>query len=187
MTRETRTTRENTTRKVEYEPVNELSITPEIEAYFNKLGFHLRWVRWSIDNMEDQRNIGKRFREGYEPVELHELPEDVRGDFEVRTLNSRKNQVLCVDDVMLCKIPLDLVESRKSYFENRALDAVGAANRYVDEGLAPDVRRQMPSFNESKSEVVFGTRGRDSRKPSQQTKNKFGGTLPEEDIESPPD
>ena len=83
---------------------------------------------------------------------------------------------------MLFKVPLEIVQQRNAYFEGKALDVLRAANRFVDsaEGITPQIRQQMPSFDESTSEVVYGQKPRgESRKTSQ-----FGATLPKE--EKPP-
>ena len=79
----------------------ELLPEPDKEA-----GFTYRWIRVSMLNSPDPRNVSSKLREGYEPVRLEEQPQ-------FRLLadpNSRYKDNIEIGGLLLCKIPTEFLK-----------------------------------------------------------------------------
>jgi len=113
-----------------------------------QVGYAYRWIRVSMLNAADPRNISKSLREGWEPVTIEEQPK-------FKLLASREGQFkdnIEIGGLLLCKAPLEFVEQRKEYYDN--LTAQQAES--VDNNLMRQNDPRMPLFNERKSSTSFG-------------------------------
>jgi hypothetical protein len=121
----------------------ELLPEPDKEA-----GYSYRWIRVSILNAEDPRNISGKMREGWEPCTVEEQPK-------LQILvnpNSRFKNNIEIGGLLLCKTPTELVDQRNSHFRNQAENQMEA----VDSSLMRQSDPRMPLFKESKSTTTFG-------------------------------
>ena len=111
-------------------------------------GWVFRWIRTSIMGNQDNVNVSKRFREGWEPVRAEDHPEmmmasdrgsDYLGNIEVGGL-------------LLCKTSEENFKLRSEYYANLAHQQNESVNRnYMRED---DPR--MPKLNDSTTRVSFG-------------------------------
>jgi hypothetical protein len=111
-------------------------------------GFAYRWIRVSMMNSSDPRNISSKLREGWEPVTIEEQPK-------FKLLASREGQFkdnIEIGGLLLCKIPEEFVAQRMAY-ENGQTQAQAEA---VDNNLMRQSDARMPIFMERKSSVTFG-------------------------------
>jgi len=111
-------------------------------------GYKYRWIRVSLLNNADPRNISKAMREGYEPVKIEEQPK-------FRLLidpNSRFNGNIEIGGLLLCKTPEEFVEQRAKYYD----DLTRQQTEAVDNNLMRQSDPRMPLFKESKSSASFG-------------------------------
>ena len=111
-------------------------------------GYKYRWIRVSLLNNADPRNISKAMREGYEPVKIEEQPK-------FRLLidpNSRFNGNIEIGGLLLCKTPEEFVEQRAKYYD----DLTKQQTEAVDNNLMRQSDPRMPLFKESKSSASFG-------------------------------
>jgi hypothetical protein len=121
----------------------ELLPEPDKEA-----GMSYRWIRVSLMNSADPRNVSSRFREGWEPVKLEEQPK-------FRLLvdpDSRFADHIEVGGLLLCKTPTELVEQQQAYYNNLTRQNEEAVNN----SLMRQSDARMPLFREGKSSVSFG-------------------------------
>ena len=111
-------------------------------------GYAYRWIRVSMMNQADARNISSKMREGWEPVRIEEQPK-----FKLLTdPNSRFKDNIEVAGLLLCKMPLEFVEQRKEYFDKQTqAQAESIENNFMRENDA-----RMPLFRERKSSASFG-------------------------------
>jgi hypothetical protein len=142
-----RQTRELETRVLEERPKQwmppELLPEPDKEP-----GYKYRWIRVSLLNNPDPRNISKSMREGYEPVKVEEQPK-----FKLLVdSNSRFNGNIEIGGLLLCKTPEEFVEQRAKYFD----DITKKQTEAVDNNLMRQSDPRMPLFKESKSSATFG-------------------------------
>ena len=125
---------------------------PELLPEPNKqAGFAYRWIRVSMLNASDPRNISAKFREGWEPVHVDEQPQ-------YKLLASREGPYkdnIEIGGLLLCKIPEEIVAQRMAY-ENGQTAAQAEA---VDNNLMRQSDSRMPIFMERKSTVTFGSGG----------------------------
>lgn len=111
-------------------------------------GFAYRWVRVSMLNNADPRNLSAKLREGWEPVRAEEQPA-------LQLLidpNSRFKDNIEVGGLLLCKTPIELVNQRNAHFQKITNDQTTA----VDNNLMRANDPRMPLFNDKKSSVSFG-------------------------------
>jgi hypothetical protein len=111
-------------------------------------GFAYRWIRVSMLNSADPRNLSSKLREGWEPVRAEEQPK-----FQLLVdPDSRYKDNIEIGGLLLCKTPIELVEQRTEYYEKQTQSQTDA----VDNNLMRQNDPRMPLFNERKSSTSFG-------------------------------
>ena len=113
-------------------------------------GFKHRWIRAEVRGYDDQKNISGRLREGYELVRQDEFP-----DFEAPVIESGKYAgVFGVGGLVLARIPIETVEERSKYFEQRTQDQMNA----VDHDMMRENSHSTMTINkpDRQSRVTFG-------------------------------
>ena len=113
-------------------------------------GFTHRWIRSEVRGFDDRKNISARMREGWELVRKEEYP-----DFEAPTIEGGRHEgVFGVGGLLLARIPIEIVEERKAYFEKMNADAMQAVdNDLFKESQHHSMAIQKP---ERQSRVTFG-------------------------------
>jgi len=135
-------TRELTQRPKQWMPA-ELLPEPNKQA-----GFAYRWIRVSMLNQADPRNLSAKLREGWEPVGIEEQPQ-----FQLLVdPNSRFKDNVEIGGLLLCKTPSEFVEQRNEHYAKQTQ----AQTEAVDNNLMRQSDARMPLFKESKSATSFG-------------------------------
>jgi|TARA_R100000084_G_C4638861_1_gene142621 hypothetical protein len=118
-------------------------------------GYKHRWIRAEVRGFDDRKNISARLREGYELVRQDEYP-----DFEAPVVDSGKYEgVFGVGGLLLARIPLETVQERSAYFEERSQDQMTAVdNDMLRENSHSSMRFSKP---ERQSRVTFGGQKKD--------------------------
>ena len=144
----TRTLRSNNTRAKQarrepWKPPSMLDAPPAPEGYRH------RWIRAEVMGFDDRKNVAARNREGWELVRGEDYP-----DFEIPTIEDGKHAgVIGVGGLLLAKIPVEIVEERKEYFQSMTRNQMAA----VDNDLAREQHPAMPiSKPDRQSRVTFG-------------------------------
>ena len=144
----TRTPRTNSTRAKQarrepWKPPSMLDAPPAPE------GFRHRWIRAEVMGFDDRKNVAARSREGWELVRGEDYT-----DFEIPTIEDGKHAgVIGVGGLLLAKIPVEVVEERKEYFQSMTRNQMAA----VDNDLAREQHPAMPiSKPDRHSRVTFG-------------------------------
>ena len=110
-------------------------------------GYVFKWVRTATRNTEDKTNLQKRLREGWEPVDAAEHPELMVGLIVGQTSGKVE-----VGGLILCKMPEEMAEQRKVYYQRRtAAEMDSAENSYLR-----DSDERMKKFMERQRKTVFG-------------------------------
>ena len=60
---------------MEYREPNMLDIPDETKIRFANEGMALRWIRINLRGQDDYQNVGKRMQEGWQFVDVSEVPE----------------------------------------------------------------------------------------------------------------
>ena len=118
-------------------------------------GYNHRWIRAEVRGFDDRKNISARLREGYELARQDEYP-----DFEAPVVDSGKYEgVLGVGGLLLARIPLETVQERSAYFEERSQDQMTA----VDNDMLRENSHSSMKFSkpERQSRVTFGGHKKD--------------------------
>ena len=111
-------------------------------------GFSYRWIRVSMLNQADPRNISSKIREGWEPVRIEEQPK-----FKLLVdPDGRFKDNIEIGGLLLCKIPTEFVQQRKEHYDKITEQQAEA----VDSSLMRQSDPRMPLFNERKSTTSFG-------------------------------
>jgi hypothetical protein len=137
-----KTTREMTNREVTERPKQWMppDLLPEPDK---QAGYTYRWIRVSMLNTADPRNISSKLREGWEPVTLEEQPK-----FKLlANPNGQFKDNIEIGGLLLCKIPTEFVEQRKKHYDEITNQQAEA----VDNSLMRQSDARMPLFSERKS------------------------------------
>ena len=115
-------------------------------------GFVHRWIRTEFMGQEDTGNVSKKLREGWEFVRAEEIKNKL-GDHDYPVIRKGQYQGLIgVGGLVLARIPEEIVEQRKQYFQNITADQVKA----VDNDILREQRPEMPVNIDRQSRVSFG-------------------------------
>ena len=142
-------TREKSARRKPWTPPTMLDAPPAPEGYKH------RWIRAEVRGFDDRKNISARLREGYELVRQDEYP-----DFEAPVVDSGKYEgVFGVGGLLLARIPLETVQERSAYFNERSQDQMTA----VDNDMLRENSHSSMKFSkpERQSRVTFGGHKKD--------------------------
>ena len=147
MAEQNRVSREVATRATAERPKQwappELLPEPDKQA-----GYAYRWIRVSMLNQADPRNLSAKMREGWEPVAIEEQPK-----FKLLLdPNSRFKDNIEIGGLLLCKAPEEFVDQRSEYYRNQTQSQTEA----VDNNLVRQSDPRMPLFKERKSSHSFG-------------------------------
>jgi hypothetical protein len=145
---ESRVARELDTRATSERPKSwqPASILPEPDK---APGYTYKWVRVSVLGLSDPRNISSQMREGWEPVRIEEQPK-----FKLLAdPSSRFKDNIEVGGLLLCKIPNELIEQRRTYYANLTKQQAQA----VDSNFMKENDPRMPLFKDGKSSTTFGS------------------------------
>ena len=147
MAEQNRASREVATRETFERPKQwmppELLPEPDKQA-----GYAYRWIRVSMLNQPDPRNLSSKIREWWEPVRIEEQPK-----FKLLLdPNSRFKDNIEIGGLLLCKTPEEFVEQRSEYYQKQT----AAQTEAVDNNLMRQSDPRMPLFNERKSSSSFG-------------------------------
>lgn len=111
-------------------------------------GYEYRWIRVSLMNNADPRNISARMREGWEPVNIEEQPQM---KFFLDP-NSRYKDNVEIGGLLLCKAPKEMVAQRNEYYAKQS----ERQSEAVDNSFMRQSDARMPLFRERKSTTSFG-------------------------------
>ena len=138
--------RESTERRKPWAPPSMLDAPPAPD------GFKHRWIRAEARGFDDTKNVSAKMREGWELVRKDEYP-----DFEAPVVESGKYEgVFGVGGLILARIPVETIEERSAYFNQRNADQMEA----VDHDMMRENSHSSMTIN----------------KPDRQTRVTFGGT-----------
>ena len=135
-------TRVKETKKQVWTPPSSLDAPPAPD------GYHHRWIRAETMGFDDTKNMSAMLRSGYELVRADEYP-----DTEYPAINDGKYKgVIGVGGLVLARISLELVQSRKEYFDK--------LTKEKDEAIKNDLMKEqhpgMPIDIDRQSRVTFG-------------------------------
>lgn len=106
----------------------------ELEAPKPRAGFTQRWIRVRLGNDEDARNSMRKFREGWLPRQLDTVPD---GYSPPTFFHSRMGNVIGVEDLILCEMPIKKALQRNAYYKakrDRMIEGIENDLRNVSRG-----------------------------------------------------
>ena len=111
-------------------------------------GYHHRWIRAESMGFDDTKNMAGKLRSGYELVRADEYP-----DTDYPAIDTGKYKgVIGVGGLLLARISLELVKSRKEYFDNLTQQKDDAIN----DDLMKEQHPGMPIDIDRQTRVTFG-------------------------------
>jgi hypothetical protein len=111
-------------------------------------GWAFRWIRTSIMGNQDNVNVSKRFREGWEPVRAEDHPEMMLAS----DRGSHFEGNIEVGGLLLCKTSQSNFSARADYYA----DLARKQNESVNHNYMREDDPRMPKISESKTRVTFG-------------------------------
>ena len=137
-------TREKTAARKPWAPPSMLDAPPAPD------GFKHRWIRAETRGYDDRKNISAKLREGWELVRQDEYP-----DFESPVVESGKYEgVFGVGGLMLARIPVETIQERTDYFQQRNADQLEAIDSDMMRENAHSTMRISNADRQSR--VTFG-------------------------------
>lgn len=112
-------------------------------------GIAHRWIRASLLDRTDSKNVSKKFREGWTPVKASDYPE-IKA---LSDIDSRFGDSIEIGGLVLCAIPEERIQKRREYHDDLAQNQMKA----VDEGFMRDNDPRMRKFAERESRTKFGS------------------------------
>lgn len=88
----------------------------ELQAPKPRPGFTQRWIRIKLGNESDARNSQRKFREGWVPRGVDTVPE---GYAPPTFLHPQLGNLIGVEDLILCEMPITKAQQRNAYYRNR--------------------------------------------------------------------
>ncbi len=138
--------RSKTKRKTDWTPPSSLDAPPAPQ------GLVQRWIRAETMGFMDSANVSKALREGWEFVRAEQIVKEI-GPHDYPTIQEGKHKgIIGVGGHLLARIPEEVMQSRKEYFETKTRDQIQA----VDNDLMKEQRPEMPINIERQSRVTFG-------------------------------
>ena len=135
-------TRVKTAKKTVWTPPSSLDAPPAPD------GFHHRWIRAETMGFDDTKNMAGKLRSGYELVRADEYP-----DTDYPAIDTGKYKgVIGVGGLLLARISLELVKSRKEYFN----DLTQQKDDAINDDLMKEQHPGMPIDIDRQSRVTFG-------------------------------
>jgi len=135
-------TRVKEARKQVWTPPSSLDAPPAPD------GYHHRWIRAESMGFDDTKNMAGKLRSGYELVRADEYP-----DTDYPAIDTGKYKgVIGVGGLLLARISLELVKSRKEYFDNLTQQKDDAIN----DDLMKEQHPGMPIDIDRQTRVTFG-------------------------------
>ena len=111
-------------------------------------GFKHRWIRADSMGFDDTSNMSAKLRSGFELVRADEYSE-----IDYPTIRDGKYKgVIGVGGLLLARIPDEIVEARREYFEQQTQDR----NDAIDNDLMKEQHPSMPINNDRQTRVTFG-------------------------------
>ena len=135
-------TRVKEVRKQVWTPPSSLDAPPAPE------GYHHRWIRAESMGFDDTKNMAGKLRSGYELVRADEYPDTDYPAFDT----GKYKGVIGVGGLLLARISLELVKSRKEYFDNLTQQKDDAIN----DDLMKEQHPGMPIDIDRQTRVTFG-------------------------------
>ena len=139
-------TREKQKRKTDWTPPSSLDAPPVPK------GFVQRWIRAETMGFMDSANVSKALREGWEFVRADALEKEIGVNDFPDIQEGKYKGIIGVGGHLLARIPEEVMQSRKEYFEKKTRDQITA----VDNDLMKEQRPEMPINIERQSRVTFG-------------------------------
>lgn len=127
---------------------------PKLDVPAPPEGFEYRWIRMSMLGQEDANNVSYRVREGWEFVQASELPADYHMPV-YEDEKSRFSGVVYSEGLLLAKMPTEMVNQRREYYEGMSQKAQSALDNNIFNDAKKD-SRYVKYDSKRESGVSFG-------------------------------
>ena len=111
-------------------------------------GFKHRWIRAESMGYDDSSNMSAKLRSGFELVRADEYSEV---DYP-QVQDGKYKGVIGVGGLLLARIPEEIVEARKEYFEQQTKER----NDAIENDLMKEQHPSMPINSDRHTRVTFG-------------------------------
>jgi hypothetical protein len=119
------TARMNSPKMDQWSPPSMLELPPDTGDYV------FRWIRESVNGHQDSRSVQMRLREGWQRVNISEVPETFLMAVDE---NTKGDQFCRTGGLILMRLPRKFAEQRQAYYKSRRQERAFAAD--VLQGVA---------------------------------------------------
>lgn len=141
-----------------FRPRGAQDIPPALMKKFTDEGYHLHWIRISIQGDDDSENIADAYHKGYSPVDVNDIPENLKRTMKITNVAGFEGLVVS-KDTGLFKIPLERYKEIRNFYQRMADDQIQGANDLIRESAKQhglEVKLQDESF----TKVALGENAR---------------------------
>ena len=147
---EERTPRDSDTRTQDERPSDAWVPQSSLPTPRPQEGWVFRWIRTASLGNADNTNVSRKFREGWVPCKADDHPEmHIMSD-----IGSRFEGNIEVGGLLLCKAPIEQIQSRKAHYNKKAGDQMES----VDNSFMRENDPRMPLLDpDRKTRTTFGS------------------------------
>ncbi len=145
----------------QFEPYRPRGIQDIPPALLNKMtaeGYHLHWVRVTIDGEMDSENLAEVAHKGYEPVQIQDVPENILKTLKISDVAGFKGLIVSKDSALF-KIPESRFQEIRKYYQDIADMQLRGVNDQIRQNASVH-GLEVKLYDESRSKV---SRGENSR------------------------
>lgn len=153
--------RPESVRERQYEPYRPRGIQevpPALLAKMQNEGWHVHWVRVTIDGEVDTENLADVQYKGYEPVDVSDIPENILKSMKISDVAGFKGLVVSKDSALF-KIPVERFEEIREYYRNIADSQLRSVNENIRQN-ASVFGLEVKLYDESETQVATGKNAR---------------------------
>jgi hypothetical protein len=141
-----------------YVPRGAQTVPQGLQNHFSKMGYQLHWVRMTIEGKIDSENLSEVDYKGYEPVDVSEIPENLKRGLQIDDVAGIKGLIVS-KDTALFKIPVERYQEIRNYSLRRAQEQLSGVNENI-KAAAREHGLEVKLYDESKSVIATGEKAR---------------------------
>lgn len=141
-----------------FKPRGSQDIPAALEARMNDAGYTLYWGRILLEGETDSANLADLAYKGYEPVDVSDVPENVKRTLQFDDIAGFRGLIVS-KDTALFKIPTERYDEIRNHFRGIADSQIRSVNDAIRDN-AKTHGLDVKLYDESESKVAYGKSSR---------------------------
>lgn len=141
-----------------YRPRGMQEVPPSLRKKLEDEGYHLHWVRITIDGEVDTQNLADVAHKGYEPVDVADVPENILRALQISDVAGFKGLIVSKDSALF-KVPQERYEEIREWYRDIAETQLRSVNETIRQNASVH-GIEVKLYDESESKVSIGEKAR---------------------------